>query len=150
MDNLAQMTLELFMNKNAYNRYIEKTDPNKFEEHREYIQKTKKYKDRILGITRRFLEDSTLQITGEMNDMFYDYCKTCIKYFELKDLEETCTYEREHDTDEIMFDPLDMNEYDTVADVSIKGHHDIVHTADTKYSKKQDELYTLDAFMRKI
>lgn len=112
MDQFSQLTLELFMNKNAYNRYVEKTDPDKHEEHKEYKQKVRKYKDRIIHITRRYLENPDLQITCEMNDMFSDYCKTCIKYFELKDLEEVCSYERNEDTDEdTMFHPEQMLDY---------------------------------------
>lgn len=131
MDNIAQLTLELFMNKNAYNRYIEKTDPSKSQERYEYIINMKKYKDRILGITRRFIEDPDLQITVEMNDMFSDYCKTCIKYFELKDLEETCSHEREPE-ENTMFDPLQMTEYENTDDMSIKANSEASFCINTK------------------
>ena len=101
MNNLAQLTLELFMNKNAYNRYMEKTDPNKYDENQRYISQMQKNKSRILDITRRFIENPDLQITVEMNDMFSDYCKTCLKYFELKDLENSCQSKQDEDN---MFD----------------------------------------------
>ena len=133
MDDFAQLTLELFMNKNAYNRYIEKTDPGKHEEREEYIKNMKKYKNRIIHITRQFLEDPDLQITYEMNDMFSDYCKTCIKYFELKDLEEVCSYDRseamEQDT---MFDPDQMVDYIS-DDASVKANTDNPVVKKSKY-----------------
>lgn len=109
MDSIDQMTLSFLMNKNTYNRYVEQTDPVKYKEQQEYRKKMRKYKDRILSITRRFIENPDLQITLEMNDMFSDYCKTCIKYFELKDLENSCSYEKgDQEEDEMMFDPEQM------------------------------------------
>ena len=140
MDAFAQLTLELFMNKTAYNRYVEQTDPDKHEEHKEYKQKARKYKDSILYITRQYLDNPDIQITSEMNDMFSDYCKTCIKYFELKDLEETCSYERKEELDEdIMFDPDQMVEH-LSDDDSIKAN------TDSQITKKPK--YTVDAFFR--
>jgi hypothetical protein len=139
MDEFAKLTLELFMNKNAYNRYVEKTDPDKHEEHQEYKEKTRKYKERIIDITRRYLDNPDMQITCEMNDMFSDYCKTCIKYFELKDLEETCSYERKEEPDEdTMFDPEQMVEY-VSDDASVKANTD---------ASRQKSKYTMDAFFR--
>jgi hypothetical protein len=119
------------MNKNAYNRYIEKTDPLKHQEREEYIEKTQKYKSKILDITRRFIDNPDLQITTEMNDMFSDYCKTCIKYFELKDLEESCRYEdkKKEDDDNSMF-------YDEMDDSSVRVN------PDTLYSKCREPKYT--------
>ena len=139
MDEFAKLSLELFMNKNAYNRYVEKTDPDKHEEHKEYKEQTRKYKERIIGITRRYLDNPDMQITCEMNDMFSDYCKTCIKYFELKDLEETCSYEHKEEPDEdTMFDPDQMVEY-MRDDASVKGNIDTC---------SQKSKYTMDAFFR--
>ena len=111
MDSIDHMTLSFLMNKNTYNRYIAKTDPDKYKEQEEYRDKIRKYKNTILSITTRFLENPDLQITNEMNDMFSDYCKTCIKYFELKDLENSCSYEKEDKDDEMLFDPEQMTEY---------------------------------------
>ena len=139
MDEFSKLTLELFMNKNAYNRYIEKTDPNKYQEHQDYIIKGQKYKSRILDITRRFIENPDLQITSEMNDMFSNYCKTCIKYFELKDLEDSCLWQKEPD-DDTMFDPMQMVD-ENIECASTKANID-----DTEY---KDARYTLDSFMRK-
>ena len=137
MDEFAQLTLELFMNKNAYNRYVEQTDPDKHEEHKEYKQKARKYKDRILYITRQYLDNPDMQITCEMNDMFSDYCKTCIKYFELKDLEEICSYERREEPDEnTMFYPEQMIE-------NISDDESVKVNPDTSKSN-----YTVDAFFR--
>lgn len=111
MDEISQFTMEMFMNKNTYNRYIEKTDPNKHQDHKKFIRKTELYRDRIIKITMDYLNNPDMQVTIEMNDMFSDYCKTCIKYFELKDLEESSgdNYQKGNDED-VMFDPDEMTE----------------------------------------
>jgi hypothetical protein len=162
MDSIDQMTLSFLMNKNTYNRYIEQTDPAKYKEQQEYRKKMRKYKDRILSITRRFLENPDLQITLEMNDMFSDYCKTCIKYFELKDLENSCSYEKDdQEEEEMMFDPEQMREYEeneqyeNIENESMMGHADSVdhfllgsNSVDEPRKKKSQAKYTLDAFMK--
>jgi hypothetical protein len=162
MDSIDQMTLSFLMNKNTYNRYVEQTDPAKYKEQQEYRKKMRKYKDKILSITRRFLENPDLQITLEMNDMFSDYCKTCIKYFELKDLENSCSYEKEdQEEDEMMFDPQQMREYEeneqyeNIEKESTMGHADSVdhfllgsNSVDEPRKKKSQAKYTLDAFMK--
>lgn len=162
MDSIDQMTLSFLMNKNTYNRYVEQTDPAKYKEQQEYRKKIRKYKDRILSITRRFIENPDLQITLEMNDMFSDYCKTCIKYFELKDLENSCSYEKgDQEEDEMLFDPEQMRDYEeneqyeNIQEESTMGHADSVDhfllgsnsVYDTR-KKKSQAKYTLDAFMK--
>lgn len=139
MDEFSQLTLELFMNKNAYNRYVEKTDPNKFQERQDYINKALKYKGRILDITRRYIDNPDLQITTEMNDMFSDYCKTCIKYFELKDLEEACTCK---DEDETMFDPQQMDDCEDNASTKVN-----VPLFECRFRKLSKAKYTPNSFM---
>ena len=143
MDDFAKLTLELFMNKNAYNRYMEQTDPIKHNEHQEYIKNMQKYKMHILDITRRFIEDPDLQITCEMNDMFSDYCKTCIKYFELKDLEDSCVYDNKKNAkdEDTMFDDIDNSSTIVHAEMPL---------LDSKYREnapKAKAKYTLDSFI---
>jgi len=104
MENIDQLTLELLMNKTNYYKYIEKTDEKKYKEREEYIKNVKKYKLRILEITQRYLEDPDLQISLEMNDMFSDYCKTCIKHFQIKTFENSFNKNDE----EVLFDPEQM------------------------------------------
>ena len=61
MDGIDKLTLELLMNKTNYNKYIEKTNPEKHKEQREFHQKIKKYGPQIQGLTRRFLENPDYQ-----------------------------------------------------------------------------------------
>ena len=115
MESIDKLTLELLMNKNTYNRYIEKTDPRKHKEEQEFRRKLKKYKSRIIQMTMKFLDDTDFQVNNELNDMFSEYSKTFVKYFEMNDLEVSCFYggTKEPD-DEVMFEPSKMEE--SVAD----------------------------------
>jgi len=112
MDNLDKLTLELFMNKTAYNKYIEKTDPKKHSEYKVFMKKLKQYKERILGITRQYIENKDLRLTLEMDEIFISYAKTCIKYFETKELEQSCCFSKKEsggddDEDDILFGNID-------------------------------------------
>lgn len=115
MESIDKLTLELLMNKNTYNRYIEKTDPRKYKEEQEFKRKLKKYKSRIIQMTMKFLDDPDFQVNNELNNMFSEYSKTFVKYFEMNDLEVSCFYSgtKEPD-DEVMFEPSKMEE--SVAD----------------------------------
>jgi hypothetical protein len=103
MENIDKLTMELFMNKKSYNRYIEQNDPKKYSERLCYIEKMKKFKNRILSMTEKYLENPDLQITNEMNQMFMDYCKTCVKYFEIE-----TDNTQENEDDDTLFDPKYM------------------------------------------
>jgi hypothetical protein len=115
MESIDKMTLELLMNRTNYNKYVEKTDPKKFEEYKLYKQKVRKYKSRILGLTRQYLDNPDFQLTIETNDSFADYAKTLIKHFEMNDLENECVYGggkgKEKDED-ILFDPTEMTSFE--------------------------------------
>ena len=102
MNDMDKLTMEMFMNKKLYHRFIEKTDPKKYDEQQTYIRNMKKYQEKILSITRQYLENPHLQITTELNQMFSDYCKTCVKYFQVE--------ERANDPEDTLFDPEHMNE----------------------------------------
>jgi len=102
MNDLDRLTMEMFMNKKSYHRFIEKTDPKKYDEQQKYLRNMRKYREKILSITQRYLENPDLQITTEMDQMFADYCKTCVKYFQVE--------QGTNDDEDMMFDPIQMNE----------------------------------------
>jgi hypothetical protein len=70
------------MNKTTYQKYIEKTDPKKFEENRTYKEKVGLYRSRILEITKEYLENPDKQVSLDMNHAFYEYSQSCIRHFE--------------------------------------------------------------------
>jgi hypothetical protein len=45
--DIDKLTLEMFMNKQTYRRYVAKTDPTKHAVHEEYMSDLSKYKNSI-------------------------------------------------------------------------------------------------------
>ena len=82
MERIDKLTLELLMNKTTYQKYIEKTDPVKFEEEKSFKERVELYSKRILEITKSYVENPDKQITLDMNLAFYEYAKSCIRHFE--------------------------------------------------------------------
>jgi hypothetical protein len=94
MEGIDKITLELLMNKSQYNKYLSIKDPSKYEEHQQHLEKVVKYRDQIMEITHEYCEDHTTQKSLELNEAFSDYVKSCIKYIEMKELEEEPKYEQ--------------------------------------------------------
>lgn len=95
MDDIEKMTLELLINKNQYNKYLSKEDPRKFGEHQEYLEKIAKFKGKILNLSKQFLENPEKSFNLEMDEMFIIFAKTCIKYLEMRELENENLYNME-------------------------------------------------------
>jgi hypothetical protein len=102
MESIDKITLELLINKNQYNKYLSKEDPKKFRENQEYLEKIKKYKEKILNLSKQFLENPEISFNLEMNEMFSIFAKTSIKYLEMKELENEnlYNYNQEDDNEE--------------------------------------------------
>jgi hypothetical protein len=152
MENIDKLTLELLMNKTNYNKYMEKTNPEKHKEQREFHQKIKKFGPRIQHLTRKFLENPDFQINLEMDDMLEGYARTFIKYLEMKDLEKTCSgcYEKEKDED-ILFDPTDMNSDDDVGKAAEEDADDIENASVIAVGEPSNPCfkYTMDMYTKK-
>lgn len=155
MEIIDKLTLELLMNKNTYSRYIEKTDPNKHKEEQEFRKKINKYKSRMLSLTMKYLNDPNFQINHEMNEMFFNYSKTMIKYFEMNDLEVSCFYSNEKVDDDTMFANIDNDititniEYDDDNFENIESASIIAHDG-SFFSEKVDKSqsrYTMDKYV---
>lgn len=103
--SIDQITMELMMNRSHYKKYLAKQDPNKYQENQEYINKIKKYKLKITNIMLELLDDSVKsnvseKYTRDINDTFNVFLKTCVKHFEIYELQSN------FDTD-TLFDQLD-------------------------------------------
>lgn len=98
MDRIDKLTLEYLMNKNTYNRYIEKTDPTKYKEQQEFREKITTYKSKMISLTINYLDNGDFQINHELDEMIYQYSKTLIKYFEMKK-ESELVFESQEDED---------------------------------------------------
>jgi hypothetical protein len=102
--NIDKLTLELFMNRNIYKKYVAKNEPEKYEKIVIHHESIRKYKHRILDLTQQLLEDPNIQITTEINEIFDAYSKTLIRHFQQKDMEKSNTNQDTID-DDVMFDP---------------------------------------------
>ena len=102
MDGIDKITLELLMNKTQYNKYLSIKDPSKYEELKEYQEKVSKYRDIIMQITDEYLDDRNKQNSTELDEAFSNYVKSCIRFIEMKKLEEEPKYEKDTEED-VMF-----------------------------------------------
>jgi len=119
MNNIDKLTLELLINKSQYKKYVQKNDPAKYSENQVYLGKIQKYSYKIEQLFSSLLENPDQQITTDVNRDFIHFVKTCIQYFELKEMENT-TEDHNGDPidDETLFGTID----DSVASSSLWGH----------------------------
>lgn len=107
---IDNITLELLMNKGQYNKYMSKTQPEKYEKVREFQDKLYKYKYDIIDLTKDLLENPEKEITNEVNEIFEAYAKKLIHFFEMKEIE-SCNLltprPYSNDEDDMMFEKVD-------------------------------------------
>ncbi len=82
---IDQLTLELLMNKNQYQKYISKVDPDKYAKHKAYLADINKYRRRITDITRELLNDPDTQVSTEINSIFEAYTRAIIDHIKCSD-----------------------------------------------------------------
>lgn len=105
MQDIDRLTLELFMNKSTYQKYLSQSDPKKAEENKRFKKDLQKYAKDILKHTQTYLYNpDQIQVTLEVNEMLETFGKTWIKYFQTKELEnEDLNFHKVEDED-ILFD----------------------------------------------
>jgi hypothetical protein len=108
INDLDDISMRLFMNKSNYNKYIEKTNPKEHEDRENYIYKLNKYMNQIMDITTEKIENHLLQHTTDLDNAFEKYMRTCIKHFEMKEIENKNSYNRNEDEDSL-FVNMDEN-----------------------------------------
>lgn len=118
---IDKLTLEMFMNRGKYKKYIANTDPAKHEAIQTYKAKLNKYAKKMITITSEMINDSDNPVNTDVGDTFEHYTKALIQYFEMKEIED---YKEDAD-DETLFDPEQMEE-DTTATPSFWGKSKIV------------------------
>jgi hypothetical protein len=87
MNSIDKLTLELLINKSQYKKYVQKTDHAKYSENQIYLGKIERYRYKIEQIFSTLLKNPEQQITTDINNDFTHFMKTCIQYFELKEME---------------------------------------------------------------
>lgn len=86
-ESIDKLTLELFMNKSAYQKYVSKTNPKKYAEIQDYHENLQTYGSQILEITTDLLENPEMQITNDVNGAFEAYTKSVIRHLKQKYIE---------------------------------------------------------------
>ena len=117
---IDKLTLELLINKNQYNKYLSQTNPEKYKQHREHLDKIAKYSGKIYSMFSQLLENPEKQITTKINESFDHFVRTCINHFEMKELDYKTSFEKEEedDVDDVMFGNCETNEKDPLIDTS--------------------------------
>jgi hypothetical protein len=103
-NSIDELTLKLMSNKNQYNKYLSKSNPEKYKEHTDYLEKRADYSNHIMNTVRDILLENK-SITTEVNESFEQFVKSCMKYYDMKSLEKQCANNEEHgeaDEDEDM------------------------------------------------
>jgi hypothetical protein len=103
-EDIDKLTLELLINKNQYNKYLSQTNPEKYKQHREHLDKIAKYRGKIHSMFSQLLENPDKQITTNVNEDFDHFVRTCINHFEMKEFDYQTSHEKEvEDDDDVMF-----------------------------------------------
>ena len=141
MNSIDKLTLELLINKSQYKKYVQKTDPAKYSENQVYLGKIERYRYKIEQMFSSLLENPDQQITTDINRDFTYFVKTCIQYFELKEMENIAEYPI--DNEETLFGAID---YDTTTTSSSSFWGTKINKtgAVSNYMPK----YTMDSYVR--
>jgi hypothetical protein len=103
-ESIDKLTLELLINKNQYNKYLSQTNPEKYKQHREHLDKIAKYNGKIHSMFSQLMENPEKQITTKINESFDHFVRTCINHFEMKELDYQTSHEKEiEDDDDVLF-----------------------------------------------
>ena len=91
-NEIDQLTMALLMNKQTYNKYISKQDPEKAKMIQEQQNEMDTYREKILTITKNKLDNPHLQITNDVDEVFDAYTKVLIRHFKQKEMENVTQY----------------------------------------------------------
>ena len=111
--HIDKLTLEFLINKTQYNKYLAKSDPKMYEENMTHCYKINKYKDKIVEITNNYCNNPNRQITTNLDDAFNDYVRSCIQYFEMKELENIDDSSSNHADEDTLFMNIDEKDDNT-------------------------------------
>jgi len=129
--SIDKMTLQFLTNKKTYNKYLSTQDPNYSRDIKKFENKISKYENDIISILTSYLENVNKQITTDLDEGADHFIKSCIKYIEMKELEEKtnggCYETNMNDEDDILFP--EENESSNYAD----GTRDESNTKNNSY-----------------
>ena len=117
-------TLQTFMNKSNYDKYLMKHNEKKYKEKVEYKNKLNTFKNAIIKISNDYINNPDLQISYELDKMFYQFSKSCIKHLEFEHLLEhkDDDFESNEKDEDTLFDKIDNDNVPPPPQVMDKIH----------------------------
>jgi len=164
-ENIDKLTLELLINRNQYNKYLSQTNPEKYKQQQEHLDKIAKYRGNIHSMFSQLLENPDKQITTKVNESFDNFLRTCINHFEMKELDYKTSHEKEvEEDDDVLFGNCESeNEKEPLMDTSYAASSLWGKKIKKKNDESQDNAttgvpsyttvagvpsYTIDMFMK--
>ena len=142
-DHIDKLTLELLLNKNHYSKYLSQTDPEKYEKHKVFKSKLRKYSVDIIDITSQMIENPKDAPSKDIEESFDLYVKSILRYFEMKDLENANEYNHETPEDEdLLFGTMEQQQNDVTPSKSFWGKERVLK------KEKDINAFTLEMFSR--
>ena len=105
-NNIDDLTLKLMSNKSQYNKYLSKSNPEKYKETTDYLEKRRFYSDDIMNTIKSILFCNK-DITTDVNESFEHFVKECIKYYEMKCLEKKTESEDSEEDIDVLFGTME-------------------------------------------
>lgn len=108
---IDQLSMEFLLNKTQYQKYLVKTDPQKFAEYQEFVEQCHRLRRPIVDMTARLLDNpKRTTYSQEVSDAFQKYAQVLIRYLEIKEMTEQIDEDnsREGSDEDTMF-PESMN-----------------------------------------
>jgi len=100
--SIDQINMDLLLNKTKYQKYLSKTDSQKFIELVQYREKCQDYKESILQISSMLLDEpSDNAVSKEVADSFAQYSKTAIRFLEIQEANKMAQQKYEEDANDI-------------------------------------------------
>jgi len=106
-NSIDDLTLKLMSNKSQYNKYLSKSNPEKYKETSDYLEKRRFYSDDIMNTIKSILFYNK-DITTHVNESFEHFVKECIKYYEMKCLEKKTESQDSYEEDtDVLFGTME-------------------------------------------
>lgn len=96
---IDDLSLQYLTNKTVYNKCLSTIDESKYNEVKNFHNKINDHKERILEITKNYLNNPELQISSDLDNIFETFVKHCIRHIEMKKLESINDYNKNDDPD---------------------------------------------------
>lgn len=138
MNEMDSLTLKLLTSKKKYNCYLETIEPDKSAAIAEFYGKVKKYKQPILEMFEKYLEDPESQTANEVDDAIENCLKNMVRHMEMR--------AQENKAAKNDYDEQDSSEEEELEEESEKLSKSLWGN---KITKRMNVLNSLDSFIVK-